>query len=126
MDGARLCLMLAALLGGTGVAAGAFGAHGLKARVTPDLLQVWNTAAQYQLYHALALLALGALALAKPQLQVTGVALCFLVGVLVFSGSLYALTLTGIRTLGAITPLGGVSMLAGWAWLAVLAARLKS
>lgn len=100
-----------------GVAAGAFGAHGLKERLTPDLLAVWETAARYQIYHALGLLALAGL-WDKLSARAAGTAgWCFLGGVLLFSGSLYALSLTGIRKLGAITPIGGLLFMAGWAAL---------
>jgi uncharacterized membrane protein YgdD (TMEM256/DUF423 family) len=99
-----------------GVAAGAFGAHGLKERLTPDLLAVWETAVRYQIYHALGLLALAAL-WDRLSARASTAGWCFLLGTLVFSGSLYALSLTGIRKLGAITPIGGLLFLAGWAAL---------
>lgn len=105
---------IGAAMGGLAVALGAFGAHGLKSRVTDaHLLEVWDTAARYHLVHAVALVALGALA-APP--RATG--WLWLVGIALFSGSLYAMTLTGVRALGAITPLGGVAFIAGWVWLA--------
>ena len=108
------------------VALGAFGAHGLKARVTPDLLAVWNTGAQYQMYHALALILLAALydrftGSAKGLVRTAGY--LFAAGCFIFAGSLYALTLTGARILGAITPLGGVCFLTGWILLAVAATK---
>jgi uncharacterized membrane protein YgdD (TMEM256/DUF423 family) len=106
-------LTLAAVSGFLAVAFGAFGAHGL-----PDMLAVFEVAVRYQMYHALAL---AAVALALPRwpsatLQVAG--WCFVAGTVVFSGSLYVLTLTGMRWLGAVTPIGGVAFLAGWALLA--------
>lgn len=112
-------LTLAALLGGLGVAAGAFGAHGLKPLLTPDALAVYETAVRYQMYHALALLGLGMLppgSTPTPWRRRAGYG--FLLGILLFSGSLYAMTLTGWRSLGWITPCGGVAFLAGWACLA--------
>ncbi len=112
MDFIRIGAFLAFL----GVAFGAFGAHALKARLTTDLLQVWNTAVLYHLLHAVALFALGLYAkVSGADVRTGGVLL--LAGVLVFSGSLYALALTGIRPLGAITPIGGMLFLAGWAWI---------
>lgn len=110
--------MAGAASGFVAVALGAFGAHGLRARVTPDLLAVWKTAVEYQFYHALALLLLGVLARQSPPLPVAGPGWCFVAGTLLFSGSLYGLTLSGVRALGAITPIGGVLLLAGWVWLA--------
>jgi uncharacterized membrane protein YgdD (TMEM256/DUF423 family) len=104
------------------VAAGAFGAHALRGRLASDLLEVFETAARYQMYHALALLVLG---LVLSRLSVGGGAWLgaagwlFLAGTLLFSGSLYALALSGARWLGAVTPLGGLAFLAGWAALAV-------
>ena len=101
------------------VAAGAFGAHALRARLSPDLLSVFETGARYQMYHALALLAAAWLASARPGANsVVWAGGLFLLGTVVFSGSLYALALTGQRWLGAITPLGGVAFLAGWSCLA--------
>jgi len=101
------------------VAAGAFGAHALRARLSPDLLAAFETGARYQMYHALALLAVAWLAAAKPGANsVVWAGGLFLLGTVVFSGSLYALALTGQRWLGAITPLGGIAFLAGWGCLA--------
>ena len=106
------------------VAMGAFGAHALKKTLTPDLLAVYQTAVNYHVYHALGLLAVGVLALHLPEtalLRWAGILLA--VGVLVFSGSLYALSLSGIRGLGAITPFGGVALIAGWLLLAIAVVR---
>lgn len=106
------------------VAMGAFGAHALKKMLPPDLLAVYQTAVNYHVYHALGLLAVGLLALHLPEsalLRWAGILLA--VGVLVFSGSLYALSLSGIRKLGAITPFGGVALIAGWLLLAVAVVR---
>jgi len=99
------------------VAAGAFGAHGLRARLSPDLLAVFETAARYQMYHALALLAVGWAVTRWPGPWPVRAGWLFAVGTLLFSGSLYALALSGMRWLGAVTPLGGVAFLAGWACL---------
>lgn len=109
---------LGAVLGFLGVAAGAFGAHALRGRLDPAMLQVFETAARYQLVHAVALLFVGRFAAEAPRAGATGAAWAFLAGVPLFSGSLYALALTGQPLWGAVTPLGGVAFLAGWALLA--------
>lgn len=119
-------LLSASVLGALGVALGAFGAHGLRARVTPERLAVWQTATEYHLVHALALLGVAIwlrLAPATPGLSVA--AGCFALGILVFSGSLYALVLSDLRWLGVITPLGGLLLIAGWLALAWAAIRLQ-
>ena len=119
----RIFLTLAAISGFLAVAFGAFGAHGLRERLAPDMLAVFEVAVRYQMYHALALVGV-ALALSRwpsSALQVAG--WCFVAGTVVFSGSLYVLTLTGMRWLGAVTPIGGVAFLAGWALLAWAAWR---
>jgi uncharacterized membrane protein YgdD (TMEM256/DUF423 family) len=110
-------IRLGATLGFLGVALGAFGAHGLKDRLGPGMLDVYQTGVLYHLIHALAVLAvgLGAPRLARPR----AVATLFALGVVVFSGSLYALALTGVTTLGAITPIGGLLFMAGWVTLAI-------
>jgi uncharacterized membrane protein YgdD (TMEM256/DUF423 family) len=109
---------IGAALGFLGVALGAFGAHALREKLSPAMLQVWHTAVLYHLLHAVALFALGLYARASgADVRVGGVLL--IAGVLVFSGSLYALALTGIKPLGAITPVGGLLLLAGWAWIAL-------
>ena len=114
----RTFVILGALSGFVGVAAGAFGAHGLRQRVSPDMLAVFETGARYQMYHAVALLAVAwaGTRCPGPALQFAGWA--FVAGTLLFSGSLYLLSLTGARWLGAITPVGGVAFLAGWLGLA--------
>ena len=110
-------IRLAAILGFLGVALGAFGAHGLREHLAPGMLEVYKTGVLYHLLHAVALLAvaLGAERLARPR----AVATLFATGVVIFSGSLYALALTGVGTLGAITPLGGLLLMAGWVTLAI-------
>lgn len=116
MDGTPW-IRVAAALGGLGVAAGAFGAHGLAGKVPPRQLEVFEVAVRYQLLHAAALLALAALASARPAPGLDRVGKAWTAGVGVFSGSLYAYALTGIRRFGMITPIGGVLMIAGWALL---------
>lgn len=112
-----------ALLAGLAVAAGAFGAHGLRAVLSPADLTTFETAARYQMYHGLALVAAAWVAERWPG-RLPGIAAwCFIAGILLFSGSLYALVLSGVRVLGAITPLGGVAFLAGWACLALATRR---
>jgi uncharacterized membrane protein YgdD (TMEM256/DUF423 family) len=115
----RLWIALGAANAFLSVAAGAFGAHGLKARLAPDLLTIFETGARYHMYHALGLIAIGLVAQAKPSPLLSGAGWAMLAGILLFSGSLYALALTGVRALGAITPIGGLGFLAGWALLAV-------
>lgn len=105
------------------VAAGAFGAHALKTMLDADMLAVWQTAVHYQMVHALALLALGILAQQWNDALLRKSAYAMLSGIVVFSGSLYALALTGVRLLGAVTPLGGLAFLLGWALLAWCAYR---
>ena len=105
------------------VAAGAFGAHGLKDRLGPDLLEVFETAARYHMYHALGLIAVGWVAGGRPSSAANAAGWSMLMGILLFSGSLYVLALTGQRWLGAITPLGGLGFLAGWGLLAYAASR---
>jgi uncharacterized membrane protein YgdD (TMEM256/DUF423 family) len=118
----RVFVSLGALSALIAVAAGAFGAHALAAALSAELLDAFQTGARYQMYHALALIALG-LVLARFSLGgstwLTAAGWLFLVGTVLFSGSLYALALSGVRQLGAITPLGGVAFLLGWAALAL-------
>ena len=118
----RFFVRSGAFSGAVAVAAGAFGAHALRARVEPRLLDVFETAARYQMYHALALLFVGFAASRWPSRWLTSAGWLFIAGTLVFSGSLYAMTFTGVRALGAITPLGGVCFIAGWGCL-MLASR---
>ncbi len=118
----RLFLMIGALSAGISVAAGAFGAHALREKVEPRLLEVFETAARYQMYHALALIAVSYVVSRFPSSLANNAGWLFVAGTVLFSGSLYAMTFTGIRVLGAITPLGGVCFIAGWICLA-LAAR---
>jgi uncharacterized membrane protein YgdD (TMEM256/DUF423 family) len=117
----RLFFSLAALSALISVAAGAFGAHGLRARLSPESLAIFETAARYQMYHALGLFAVSWAVSRWPGSLPQWSGWLFVAGTLLFSGSLYALALTGIRWLGAITPLGGVAFLAGWLCLALSA-----
>ena len=116
---ARLTLVVASLAMFLAVALGAFGAHALRARLPAEMAEVWRTAVQYHAWHALALFALGLLMLHWPERLGLGFAgWMFVAGIVLFSGSLYALALTGVRGLGAVTPIGGVAFLVGWAALA--------
>ncbi len=121
MPSDRLFLMTGAFSAALAVAAGAFGAHGLRARLTPELLAVFETGARYQMYHALGLVGVAWAVGRWPQAALAG--WLFIVGTVIFSGSLYVLSLTGVRWLGAITPLGGLAFLAGWVALAWAAGR---
>lgn len=115
----RLFLTAGSLLGGLAVAAGAFGAHSLKAFLEAHGQAAnWETAARYALVHALATVAVGTLAALRPAPGLTAAGWCFLVGTAIFSGCLFALALTGVKILGAIVPIGGVLLIAGWMLLA--------
>ncbi len=114
----RLFLLLGSLSGFTGVVLGAFAAHGLRGRLAAPMLDVFEVGVRYQLYHALALLFLG-LALARwPRAEFSAAGWLFVFGTVVFSGSLYALSLSGMRWLGAVTPIGGLAFLLGWLGIA--------
>lgn len=123
----RLFWVIAAILGGLAVAAGAFGSHLLKEKLTERSLEIFDLGARYQMYHALALLFVAFLLsraeTAQPLLTASGFA--FMLGVLLFCGSLYALSLSGMKGLGAITPLGGVAFMIGWFCLAMAAWSYK-
>ncbi|HYK82042.1 MAG TPA: DUF423 domain-containing protein [Gemmatimonadales bacterium] len=112
-----------AVLGGASacvaVAAGAFGAHALRARLAPELLAVFETGARYQMYHALGLFAVAWAAARWPVPAIRAAGWLFVTGTVIFSGSLYLLAFTGVRAWGAVTPLGGLAFLAGWLALAV-------
>lgn len=110
----RFFLALGALFAGLAVAAGAFGAHGLEGRVSPDRLDTFQTAVTYQMYHALALLVVGWVASQGWSPLIHWAGYSFLAGIVVFSGSLYVLVLTDTPWLGAVTPLGGAAFVAGW------------
>ena len=126
ISGSHTWLFVAAFLGGLAVACGAFGTHGLKDRLPAAELANWETAARYQMYHALALLAIGLLASRSPSRLLNLAGLSMMLGTLIFSGCLYALVLTGERRLGAVVPIGGVLLIVGWALLAVAVFRSAS
>lgn len=122
----RIFLAIASALGGISVILGAFASHALKDRLSERALAIWETGTKYQMYHALALIAIALLIDRFPNsrlLMVAGYA--FISGVVIFSGSLYGLSLSGIKWLGAITPLGGVAFIIGWACLAVAALGIE-
>lgn len=116
--------MIASILGATSVGAGAFGAHALREKLEPRMLEVWQTAAQYQMVHALALLAVAWIIHQAPSRPATAAGWAFIAGVALFSGSLYAMALSGVRVLGMITPLGGLAFIIGWLCLAAASTRL--
>lgn len=118
-------LMLAAFFGFTGVALGAFAAHGLKNRLTPEYLTIFHTGVTYQLVHTLALFGVALLATQIQGRLITWAGMSFTIGILLFSGSLYLLTTTGISKLGIITPFGGLAFLVGWVCLGLAAWRLQ-
>lgn len=122
----RPFVLLAAFFGFTGVALGAFAAHGLRGRLSPEYLAVFQTGVLYQLIHALALLGIGALALHWRSRLLSAAGSLFAAGILLFSGSLYLLTLSGVGKLGMVTPLGGTCLLAGWLCVALAAWRAQS
>lgn len=122
----RLGAALAGLLGVLGVAAGAFGAHSLRGAIDARSLEIWGTAASYQQLHAVALLAVAVWATREPGPFKRAAMLLFTIGVLFFSGSLYALALGGPRTLGAVAPLGGLSMMGAWLCVAIAGLRRQA
>lgn len=116
--------MLAGINGFLAVSLGAFAAHGLRERLSPELLHTFQTGVQYHMYHALALFGLGLLMLNFPMVNLLRISAYFmLAGIVLFSGSLYLLSITGTRWLGAITPLGGLCFLMAWALLVLFAAK---
>ena len=117
---ARWFVLLGALLGGLSVAAGAFGAHALAAQLSEKALSSFETGARYQMYHALGLVAVGLTIVATGGSGVLNAAgILFAIGVVFFSGSLYGLSLSGVKILGAVAPIGGVAFMAGWVCLAI-------
>ncbi len=120
MTTAKFCLLAGSVAALSGVMLGAFGAHALRRSISPEMLAIWHTGVEYQFYHALGLLLIGLLATqiaGGSWLRASGWLL--VIGIILFSGSLYLLVLSGQRWLGAITPLGGTAFIAGWATLAV-------
>jgi len=99
------------------VALGAFGAHSLRTKLTPDMLNIFEVGVRYQMYHALGLIAVAWAVTRWPEANLSPAGWAFIIGIVIFSGSLYLLSVTGIRWLGAITPIGGIAFLAGWAIL---------
>ncbi|MGP1382291.1 MAG: DUF423 domain-containing protein [Thainema sp.] len=124
---AKFFLAIAPILAGIAVAAGAFAAHALKSKLSENALEIFETGARYQMYHALGLLLIGILLLLVPtgQTWITVAGFAFLAGIVLFSGSLYGLSLTGMKWLGPITPLGGVAFMVGWGCLAIAALGFK-
>ena len=120
----RVFLLLTAFFGFTGVGLGGFRAHGLKNRLSAEYLAIFQTGVTYQLIHTLALLGVALLGLHLPGRLVIWAGVLFCLGIVLFSGSLYLLTLTGVSKLGIVTPFGGLAFLAGWACLGLLAWRL--
>jgi uncharacterized membrane protein YgdD (TMEM256/DUF423 family) len=114
----RLFFLLGGVSGFLGVALGAFGTHALKTRLAPDMLAVFEVAVRYQMYHALAMLAAAYAVTRWPGTWSQSAGWLFLAGTVIFSGTLYVLALTGVRWLGAVTPLGGLAFMAGWLCLA--------
>ena len=123
----RIFLAIAAIFGGLSVGAGAFATHALRERLSERSLEIFETAARYQMYHALALILVALLISREEFTQPLFVAAgwSFIIGICIFSGSLYALSLTNIKVLGAITPLGGAAFIAGWGALAIAAFTFK-
>lgn len=120
----RVFLQLSALLALLAVMAGAFGRHALEKRLSAHALDVFETAARYQMFHALALALVAILAGTLADRRLIAAGWCFVFGIVVFSGSLYALALSGIKMVGAVTPLGGIGFMAGWIFLFLVARNL--
>ena len=120
----RTFLLIGAWSGFIAVALGAFGAHGLRNRLSSELLAVFETGVRYQMYHTLAILIVGLIAARLDGWLIRAAGWLFTGGIVVFSGSLYLLAFTGTTALGAITPIGGVALLAGWACLILAAVAL--
>ena len=122
----RIFSAIASMFGGISVVLGAFASHALKDRLSANSLAIWETGTKYQMYHALALMLVAILVSRFPDstlLTLAGYA--FIIGTFIFSGSLYALTLTGIKWLGAITPIGGMAFIVGWLCLALATWRIE-
>ena len=115
---AKLFLSLGSISGALAVMIGAFGAHGLKDKLCEEMLRVYKTGVEYHFYHTLALLGIGLFALHCKSALLTASGWSMLAGIILFSGSLYALSITGIKVLGAITPIGGLCFIIGWVLLA--------
>jgi uncharacterized membrane protein YgdD (TMEM256/DUF423 family) len=122
----RVFFSLGALFALLSVAAGAFGAHLLRNQLDVQSLEIFQTAARYQMYHALALLVVGWVAMNGHNKLLSWAGWCFTAGILIFSGSLYGLSLSGVKILGAVAPLGGLSLMAGWGILFTYALTQKA
>lgn len=123
----KFFISIAAIMAGLSVAGGAFASHALKARLSQRALEIFETGSKYQMYHALALLMVGLLLIRSDEAStlLNTASWAFIIGIVLFSGSLYALSLSDIKWLGAITPLGGVAFLVGWGCLAIAAWSFK-
>ncbi len=110
----KAIIMTASVFLALAVAIGAFGAHGLKSHISAEMIQIYKTGVEYHFYHALGLLLVGVLAIVMPSVSFKWTAIFLSAGIILFSGSLYVLAITGIKALGAITPLGGLSFIVGW------------
>jgi len=119
-------LSVAAVSGLLAVALGAFGAHGLKAIISPEMLEVYKTGVQYQFYHAFALLIVGILMNFSQSKALTWSAYLFITGIILFSGSLYLLAISGVKALGMITPFGGITWIAAWLLMIVHFSRMNT
>jgi uncharacterized membrane protein YgdD (TMEM256/DUF423 family) len=115
----KIILMTASVMLILAVAIGAFGAHGLKSHLSNEMMQVYKTGVEYHFYHALGLLLVGVLSISMPSGLLNWSAACLVLGIILFSGSLYLLSISGVKWLGAVTPLGGLSFIAGWVLLFV-------
>ncbi|MDY7004946.1 MAG: DUF423 domain-containing protein [Cyanobacteriota bacterium] len=123
----RVFLVIASILGGLSVVAGSFATHALKEKLSQYSLDIFQTGARLQMYHSLALLMVAFLLTIKdlPQRLMVAAGYAFIIGIAIFSGSLYTLSLTGIKLLGAITPIGGIALIIGWGCMAVAGWNLK-
>jgi uncharacterized membrane protein YgdD (TMEM256/DUF423 family) len=121
----KLFMILGAIFAALAVAAGAFGAHALRSQLEPRMLEVFETGVRYQMFHALALFAVAWVGQQAPSLAVQVAGWAFVLGIVLFSGSLLLMALTGVRALGAVTPFGGIAFLLGWGALAMAAFRLR-
>jgi uncharacterized membrane protein YgdD (TMEM256/DUF423 family) len=121
---AKPFLLIGALAGFLGVALGAFGAHALRSRLSPEMMAAFESAVRYQMYHALAIIMVGLILGRLDGWMFRAAGWAFTLGIVLFSGSLYLLALTGVTILGAVTPLGGLAFLVGWALLVVAAVIL--
>ena len=117
----RIIILLSAALLALAVGLGAFGAHALKTHLSSEMLQTWETGVKYHFYHALGLLLVGVLSFFMPSAYLKWSAILLFIGIVLFSGSLYVLSLSGIKILGAITPIGGLSFIGGWILLLLAA-----